>query len=47
MNIKYTKELLNRYCQDNNVKLIKDYSNEKIWCGMSLEGSCSNDCVRI
>ena len=46
MSIKYTKELLNSYCQDNNVKFIKDYSNEKIWCGMSLEGSCSNnDCV--
>jgi len=46
MSIKYTKELLNNYCQENNVKLIKDYSNEKIWCEMSLEGKCSNtDCV--
>ena len=46
MSIKYTKELLNSYCQENNVKLIKDYSNEKIRCDMSLEGNCSNnDCV--
>jgi hypothetical protein len=46
MSIKYTKELLNNYCQENNVKLIKDYSNEKIRCDMSLEGNCSNnDCV--
>jgi hypothetical protein len=46
MSIKYTKELLNNYCQENNVKLTKDYSNEKIWCEMSLEGKCSNtDCL--
>lgn len=46
MSIKYTKELLDNYCQENNVKLIKDYSNEKIWCEMSLEGKCTNiDCV--
>ena len=46
MIIKYTKELLDSYCQENNIVLIKDYSNEKIWCEMSLEGNCSNnDCV--
>jgi hypothetical protein len=46
MSIKYTKELLNSYCQDNNIVLIKDYSNEKIWCELSLEGNCSNnDCI--
>lgn len=46
MRIKYSKELLDNYCQENNVKLIKDYSNEKIWCEMLLEGKCTNiDCV--
>ena len=46
MSIKYTKEFLDNYCQENNVKLTKDYSNEKIWCEMSLEGKCTNiDCV--
>jgi hypothetical protein len=46
MSIKYTKELLNSYCQEHKVKLLTNYSNEKIWCGMSLEGNCTNyDCV--
>jgi|LakMenEpi03Aug12_release.lakeMendotaPanAssembly.Ray.scaffolds.fasta_scaffold156046_2 hypothetical protein len=48
MIIKYTKELLDSYCQANNIVLIKDYSNEKIRSDMSLEGNCSNnDCVNI
>jgi len=46
MSIKYTKELLNSYCQEHNVKLLTNHLNEKIWCEMSLEGNCTNnDCV--
>ena len=46
MKKKYTKELLNSYCQENKVKLLTNHSNEKIWCEMSLEGNCTNnDCV--
>lgn len=46
MSIKYTRELLVNYCNENNITLIKDYSNEKIWCEMSLEGNCGSvDCV--
>ncbi len=45
---KYTKNILDKYCNDNNVELIKDYSNEKIWCELSIEGKCSNsECVNI
>ena len=29
MSIKYTKELLNSYCQENKVKLLTNHSNEK------------------
>ena len=43
---KYTKEMLEKFCQENSIELIKDYSNEKIWCEMPLEGKCiTNECV--
>ena len=42
----YTIERLDNYCKENNVVLTKDYSNEKIWCEMPLEGKCTNsDCI--
>ena len=48
MSLKYTKELLDSYCKKNNVVMITDYSKEKIWCEMSLEGNCTNsDCRNI
>jgi hypothetical protein len=46
MRYKYSKELLDKFCLDNNILLVKDYSNEKIWCEMNLEGKCiTNNCV--
>jgi len=43
---KYSKESLNTYCQENNIQLIKDYSNEKIWSQITLEGKCiRNGCI--
>ena len=41
---KYTKELLQKICQENSIELIKDYSNEKIWCELQLEGKCITNC---
>ena len=46
MRVIYTIELLNKFCSDNNIELLYDYSNEKIWCQMTLEGKCINtDCT--
>jgi len=46
MRVTYTIELLNKFCSDNNIELLHDYSNEKIWCEMTLEGKCINtDCT--
>ena len=48
MIIKYTKELLDSYCQENNIVLIKDYSNEKMNRETIIRGKClTNDCENI
>jgi hypothetical protein len=45
---KYTKELLNKFCSDNNIELLNDCSQDKIHGEMKLTGKCiSEDCVNI
>jgi hypothetical protein len=42
---KYDFELLQKYCSENNVVLLEDYSNQNIVCHFVIEGKCSNkDC---
>ncbi len=42
---KYDFELLQKYCSENNVVLLDDYSNQNIVCHFVIEGKCSNkDC---
>jgi hypothetical protein len=38
--VKYTKVLLDNYCKENNIKLNKDYSNEKINRKTRIIGIC-------
>jgi len=38
--IKYTFELLNNFCKENKIKLIKNYSNEKINREIKIDGLC-------
>ena len=33
---------LNKFCIENNVMLLRDYTNERITCDLILEGHCSN-----
>jgi hypothetical protein len=37
---KYNFELLQKYCQKNNVKLLEDYSNVKLTKNNVIKGSC-------
>ena len=38
-------ERLQKYCSENNVVLLEDYSNQNIVCHFVIEGKCSNkDC---
>jgi len=42
---KYDFDLLQKYCSENNVVLLEDYSNQNIVCHFVIEGKCSNkDC---
>ena len=46
MSATYTHETLNKFCSDNSIELLHDYSNEKIWSQISLEGKCiTTDCT--
>jgi hypothetical protein len=45
---KYDFELLQNYCNENNVVLLEDYKNEKLQCNFFIKGICSNeDCSNI
>ncbi len=39
---KYTYDALKLMCEENNVELIKDYSNEYIYAHIKIEGKCIN-----
>ena len=42
---RYNYELLKNYCQENNIELLKDYSNDKINRDSIIEGKCIHiDC---
>ena len=44
----YTLELLTKFCEENKVKLLEDYSNEKLIGKTYIKGICSNeDCDNI
>ncbi len=40
---KYTIDILTRYCIENNVILLKDYSKEKMGCEVIIECKCYKD----
>lgn len=40
--IKHTHELLNQFCLDKNIRLTKDYSEEKMTRKTKIEGECVN-----
>jgi hypothetical protein len=45
---KYTFELLQKHCTENNIILLKDYKNEKLNSSYIIEGKCStNNCLKI
>jgi len=39
---RWNRNKLTKFCIENNVKLLRDYSNERITCDLILEGHCSN-----
>jgi len=44
--IRYDLNYLQQFCGENNIELLRDYSNDKIRCDSILEGKCcNNDCV--
>lgn len=44
----YNYEYLQQFCQENNIILTKDYSNEKITRDIKIEGKCKTEtCVEI
>ena len=43
MRLKYDFHALQEYCKENNVKLVKDYSSEKVNSQCKIEGKCK-DC---
>ena len=38
---KYNFELLQKYCQENNIKLVKDYTNSKLNSSFLIEYYCT------
>ena len=45
---KYNFELLQKYCNENNIILCNNYENEKIQSNYCISGICSNkDCLNI
>jgi hypothetical protein len=42
MKLKYNYDFLIKYCNDNNVKLLKDYSNEHVNINFKICAECSN-----
>jgi len=43
MKIRHDYNNLQKYCQENNIKLLKDYSEEKINLKTKIEGKCVSD----
>ncbi len=41
--VKYNLEALLKYCNENSVKLLKDYSNENVKREIKIEGKCCNE----
>jgi hypothetical protein len=45
---KYTYDLLQNYCTNNNINLCNNYENEKLNCNFFIKGFCSNgDCLNV
>lgn len=44
---KYNYNLLNEYCNKNNITLCNNYENEKLNAHYLIRGNCSNNCTNI
>ena len=38
--VQYNYNLLEKYCNEKNIELVKDYSNEKVNKQTKIEGKC-------
>jgi hypothetical protein len=47
MKIRYDYNYLQKYCQENNIELLKDYSEEKINRETKIQGKCVSDNCEI
>jgi hypothetical protein len=44
----YNRDLFNKFCKEQNITLLKDYSKEKINSKMIVEAKCNyTDCLEI
>ena len=41
--VRYNYEFLKKYCEENNIVLLKDYSNEKVNRDTKIEGNCISE----
>ena len=41
--VRYNYEFLKKYCEENNIVLLKDYSNEKVNSNTKIEAKCINE----
>ncbi len=41
--VRYNYEFLQKYCEENNITLLKDYSNEKVNRDTKIEAKCISE----